>query len=111
MTAKDVKLTEHKSTESETENNEEKIDFQQLFTYIGTEKGHEIISRTLAIFEDIKKAKLDKEEKHLRFATGYQIAIIILIILASSILTYFSKFDSTIGFLFGTLIGYLFGKK
>ena len=90
---------------------EEDLDVGPFFSYLESEKGHEIASRTLKIIEDIKKATLENTYSHASFEKWLQVLIIAMVIAASSVLTYFGKFDSTIGVLFGTLVGYLFGKK
>ncbi len=82
-----------------------------FFEYLKSDKGHEILSRTIKIFEDIKIATLEKSTSHAKFEKWIQGLIVIIVIVATSILTYLGKFDSSIGVLFGTLVGYLFGKK
>lgn len=85
-------------------------------------QGHEIATRVIAIIEEIKKntidihteqSKLDKELEH-RLKARHQWLqgiVFVVAILAVSILTYLGKFDSTLGLLFGTLVGFFFGKK
>ena len=90
---------------------EDEIDIGPLLLYLQSEKGHELASRALAIIEDIKKATIQTTTSHAKFEKWLQSGIIITVVIASSFLTYYGKFDSTIGVLFGTLVGYLFGKK
>ena len=90
---------------------EEEIDVSPFLAYLESDKGHELASRVLKIFEDIKKATLETTTSHAKFEKWLQVLIILIVVIASSILTYLGKFDSTIGVLFGTLVGYLFGKK
>ena len=90
---------------------EEELDVGPFLAYLESDKGHELASRTLKIIEDIKKATLENTSSHAKFEKWLQVIIIVIVIAASSILTYFGKFDSTIGVLFGTSVGYLFGKK
>jgi len=90
---------------------EEEIDIGPFLVYLESEKGHEIASRVLCIFEDIKKAALEKNASHAKFEKWLQVGIVLFVIIASSLLTYAGKFDSTVAVLFGTLVGYLFGKK
>jgi hypothetical protein len=93
------------------EDEEEEIDVGPFLAYLESDKGHELASRTLKIIEDIKKATLEHTSSHAKFEKWLQVLIIAIVVVASSTLTYFGKFDSTVGVLFGTLVGYLFGKK
>ena len=81
-----------------------------FFDYLKSDNGHETISRLIKIVEDLKLDKLKKSKNYVIFERWLQASIILIIILATSILTYADKFDSTIGVLFGTLIGYVYGK-
>lgn len=92
-------------------NDEEEIDVGPFLAYLESDKGHELASRTLKIIEDIKKATLEKTSSHAKFEKWLQVLIIAIVVVSSSVLTYFGKFDSSVGVLFGTLVGYLFGKK
>ncbi|MEW5754867.1 MAG: hypothetical protein AB1810_01045 [Pseudomonadota bacterium] len=93
------------------EHDEEEIDVGPFLAYLESDKGHELASRTLKIIEDIKKATLENNASHAKFEKWLQVGIILTVVLSSTFLTYFGKFDSTVGVLFGTLVGYLFGKK
>jgi hypothetical protein len=95
----------------DTDDEEEEIEFCPFLAYLESERGHELASRLLKIVEDIKKATLENTARHAKFEKWLQVMIILVVVVSSSILTYFGKFDSTIGVLFGTLVGYLFGKK
>lgn len=90
---------------------DDEIDLSPVVEYLSTANGHEIASRILTIFEDVKKSTLERNASHAKFEKWLQVAIIVLVIGASTWLTVIDKFDSTIGVLFGTLVGYLFGKK
>ena len=90
---------------------EEQIEVGPFFAYLESDKGHELASRTLKIIEDVKKATLEKTSSHAQFEKWTQVIIIAMVVIATSTLTYLGKFDSTVGVLFGTLVGYLFGKK
>ena len=94
-----------------TEPDDDEIDTGPFLVYLNSDKGHEIASRALKIIEDIKKATIDTTSSHVKFEKTLQLAMIFAVIISTSVLTYFDKFDSTVGVLFGTLVGYLFGKK
>jgi hypothetical protein len=93
-----------------------------LFEYLKSEKGHELVSRIVAIIEDVKKvtldrgaerAKLDLEfaRQHRRNLLIQQSVIFGMSIVAASLLTYYDKFNSTIGVFFGTLVGYFLARR
>ncbi len=104
-------MTEVNDGSSDKELEHDEIDIGPFLAYLESDKGHELASRTLKIFEDIKKSALENSASHAKFEKWLQVGIVVLVILASSFLTYVGKFDSTVGVLFGTLVGYLFGKK
>ena len=105
-------MSEEKDSDIEGDDEaEEEFDIGPFLYYLESEKGHELASRILAIFEDIKKATLDNTSSHAKFEKWLQAVIIVVVVGDASTLTYFGKFDSTLGVLFGTLVGYLFGKK
>jgi hypothetical protein len=97
-------------------------DVTPFFDYLRSGQGHELASRIVALVEGIKKATLDKNADisikqielariHRRNTQILQGLIIAGVILATSFLVYHGKFDSTVGVLFGTLIGYIFGRR
>lgn len=89
----------------------DEIDIGPFLYYLESDKGHELASRLLAIIEDIKKATIQTSTSHAKFEKWLQAGIVLVVVVAASTLTYVGKFDSTLGVLFGTLVGYLFGKK
>lgn len=101
---------------------EPEADFSAFFDYLKSAQGHEIAKRVLTLFEEIKKntvdrhaeqSRLDKELEH-RLKARHQWLqgiVFVVAILAVSVLTYLGKFDATLGLLFGTLVGFFFGKK
>jgi|SRR5450830_122701 len=97
---------------SDNENEvDENIDFNPFLDYLQTDKGHELASRTIGIVEDVKKAALEKSSSHAIFEKWMQFGVVIVVVLAASILSYFGKFETSVGVLFGTLVGYIFGKR
>ncbi len=90
---------------------EEGVDFSPLFEYLKTEQGHQLASRIVGIVEDVKKATLEKSSTHAIFEKWVQAAVIVVVVVAASVLSYFGKFETSIGVLFGTLVGYIFGKR
>ena len=86
-------------------------DFQPLLNYLQSPQGHEIATRLLSVIEDVKKSTLEKTTSHAAFEKWLQAGIIFVVVIAASILSYLGKFDTSLGVLFGTLVGYIFGKK
>ncbi|MCV2439850.1 hypothetical protein [Paucibacter sp. DJ2R-2] len=86
-------------------------ELQPLLDYLQSPQGHEIAGRLLSVVEDIKKSTLDKTTNHAAFEKWLQALIIFIVVSASSVLSYLGKFDTSLGVLFGTLVGYIFGKK
>ncbi len=86
-------------------------DLQPFLNYLQSQQGHEIASRVLKIFEDVKKATLEKTTSHAAFEKWLQAVIVVVVVGAASTLSYLGKFDTSLGVLLGTLVGYIFGKK
>lgn len=82
-----------------------------FFEYLKTPHGHEVATRVLNIFDDLKKAALNHTASQVKLERLLQIVIVIMVVLAASTLAVMDKFNATVGVLFGTLIGYIFGKK
>ncbi|WP_338092247.1 hypothetical protein [Leptospira levettii] len=101
---------------------EEELAQIEFMDYLMSEPGHEIVKRIISLIEDIKKSTLDKNveltkinvtnnHKQRTFLIIQQTIVIVLVVIASIYLAVNDKFNPTIGILFGTLIGYFFGKK
>lgn len=95
---------------------------EMFFDYLKSDQGKELAGRIVTLFEEIKKATLDKNariaEKNVdnihSFNTRFQIIqaiVYIVVILASGTLAYLDKFSPAVGLLFGTIIGYFFGRR
>ncbi|MCW7471852.1 hypothetical protein [Leptospira kanakyensis] len=104
------------------ENFEEEQYPSEIIEYIMSEPGHEIIKRIITLIEDIKKSTLDKNveltkinvtnnHKQRAYLIIQQTIVFVVIVIASIYLAVMDKFSPTIGVLFGTVIGYFFGKK
>lgn len=89
----------------------DEIDLAPLLAYLRSPQGHEIATRLLTVVEDVKKSTLEKTTSHAAFEKWLQAGIIMVVVVASSLLSYLGKFDTSLGVLFGTLVGYIFGKK
>ncbi|MBA7673511.1 hypothetical protein ES703_81709 [subsurface metagenome] len=71
--------------------------------FLETETGRQIANEVVKFLNSYQKKSAKLE--------WAKIVIIALIIVATGLLTYFDKFDASLGVLLGTLAGYLFGKK
>lgn len=71
--------------------------------FMETEAGKQIANEVVKFLNSYQKKSAKLE--------WAKILIIALIISATGLLTYFDKFDASLGVLLGTLAGYLFGKK
>jgi hypothetical protein len=99
-----TEIVEHEAGEIGT-------DLQPVLNYLQSPQGHQIVSRVLTIIEDLKKATLEKTTSHAAFEKWLQASIIVVVTIATSLLSYFGKFEASHGVLFGTLVGYIFGRR
>lgn len=86
-------------------------DLEPFLKYLDGERGHEIASRLIAVIEAVKHATLDKSATNARVEKYIQATLILAVIVATSILVAIGRFEASVGVLFGTLVGYAFGKK
>ena len=117
------KLDERKTIcPTETEDEDFVDEGPNFFEYLQSKEGHKLASRVVTLIEDIKKVTLDRNAElsklqmeatkdHRKNTMIFQGMIIIAVIGATVALVLSGKFDSTVGVLFGTLIGYIFGKR
>ncbi|MBI3596055.1 MAG: hypothetical protein HY203_02750 [Nitrospirae bacterium] len=98
-------------TDEPIDDNEEDVYPYSVFEYLDTEKGHQVATRVLDIIDEVKKATIAQKASYARLEKWLQIGIIGVVIVASTVLTLYDKFSPTIGMLFGTLLGYVFGKR
>lgn len=93
------------------EQGEEEADFSPFFDYLQSPQGHEVVTRVLTMVDDIKKATITHSASGVKLEKWLQVGILIVVVIASTALAVMGKFDATIGVLFGTLVGYVFGKR
>lgn len=95
---------------------------EPFWDYLHSPNGHEVFTRIIALIEDIKKSTLDKntELSKITIANNHrqiwilfvvQGCVFISVVIAASLLAYFDKLTPALSILFGTLVGYFFGKK
>ncbi|HKC64865.1 MAG TPA: hypothetical protein VKB86_14580 [Pyrinomonadaceae bacterium] len=125
----ELEQPENQETEEQTEDYIEPSASVLLYNYLQSEQGHEIASAIVKLVEGIKKSTLDKSAEQAKIDGELaklreeylhkvrqrllllQIIVFIISIIATSILTYFGKFEPAIAVFFGTLVGYFFGRK
>lgn len=96
---------------NENKEEDEELDFTSFWEYLKTPQGHEVASRVVGIFDDIKKLSLSRTSSHRSLETVAKYIIIGLVVIAVAGLSYLEKLDPTTGMLFGTIVGYFFGRK
>jgi response regulator of citrate/malate metabolism len=94
-----------------SEKNETSADLTQLLNYLQTENGSKLANRLVDIFAESKHTVVTSSWSQARWEKWLQGGVIFLVVVATATLTYFDKFDTSVGVLFGTLVGYVFGKK
>lgn len=88
-----------------------KGDLEPFLAYLSSDRGHEIASGLMKVIEGVKHSTLDKSAVNVRVEKYIQALVILAVVVATSVLVYFGKFEASVGVLFGTLVGYAFGKK
>lgn len=89
----------------------QRSDLEPMLVYLQTIQGHEIASRLIAVIEGIKHSTIDKSTANARIEKYVQLAVILAVVVSTSLLVATGKFEASVGVLFGTLVGYVFGKK
>ena len=102
----EAKVKVGKPTE-ETTNDLKAAQGTTLFDFLTTPEGREFGKHCLTHMTQY----LSNAGHNQRTELWVRAIVILAIILVVAALTYFGKFDSSIGVLMGTLVGYIFGKK
>jgi hypothetical protein len=135
MMTEDDETSTGQATEEELDEDqsgEEQVDPSAsvlIHNYLLSEKGNEIAQLVLDLFKGIKRSTLDRNveqdkvtaeqnrlqlellHKHYGRVLTLQTLVFALAIIAATFLTYVGKFESPVAILFGTLVGYFFGRK
>lgn len=90
---------------------DDEMDSSPFFEYLQSPQGHEIVCKVVSIVDDFKKAALRHNSGQVRLDQILQVTIVIAVVVAASALAILDKFSTAVGILFGTLVGYVFGKK
>lgn len=93
------------------EEQEEELDLSPFWAYMQTEQGHRIAEKLIELFEAGKKSSLLNSGKLAKLDKYLQFFVILAVIVAVTALTYVDKFTPSLGVLFGSLVGYIYGRK
>lgn len=94
--------------EPKTNQSPEETSFKLLaFNYIKSQEFQRIVHELISAYTEKNKIEGIKSSRDKKL----QFVIVTSVIIASSVLSYFGKFDTSLGVVFGTLVGYIFGKK
>jgi hypothetical protein len=115
-------MTKNNHVERQSDKEEIEPEPFPLLEYLKSPQGHELASRIVTLIEEIKKVTLDKGAEQTKLSIELtnryrrnliilQGAVFVIAILSASILSYYDKFNTALGILFGTLVGYFFGRE
>jgi hypothetical protein len=91
-----------------TENDLNKIGYfrNPLLDFLKTESGSKCADGVVNLINSLSQ----KGHATHKWDTVSKVVCIIFVVIATSVLLYFDKFEPSVGILFGTIVGYLFGK-
>ena len=90
---------------------DDSIDFTSFWEYVQSEKGHEVVQRIVGMIDDVKKATLAHHGSYAKLDKVLQYVLVIGVVVASAWLSVVDKFSTPVGVMFGTLVGYAFGRR
>ena len=93
------------------EGQEEELDFSPFWGYLQTEQGHKIVEKLIDYLDMGKRSTLLNSGQIARLDKLLQAIVVLSVVIAVSALTYLEKFTPSLGVLFGTLVGYIYGRK
>ena len=93
--------------EEKQEEVEKKNEWSPIVDYLKSAGGHEVISSLVGVFAAAKKS----DAKHKTYLYVLQGFVFATSIIAASLLTYYDKFNPPMALLFGTMVGYFFGRR
>jgi hypothetical protein len=83
----------------------------RFIEYLQTPQGDGRLGQAIEIYKESSLRNLDATKSNIIFVRLTQAILLLVVIIAASILAYCDKFNPTISLLFGTVVGYFFGKK
>ncbi|GAB5562816.1 MAG: hypothetical protein SynsKO_44630 [Synoicihabitans sp.] len=90
---------------------EEEIDLTPFLAYLQSEKGHELAARIVSLIEDTKRVTIDKTYSNAKFNRWMEAGVIVVVIIATVLLSFYDKLNPTVGVVLGSVVGYFFGKN
>lgn len=94
-----------------TENSQNSKASSPIFDFLSTPQGTEIAQQLINTVQGLKQQGSKAEIAMVKFEKIITCILVIAVITAVTALTYFSKFTPSIGVLFGSLVGYIYGKR
>ncbi|CCN82022.1 hypothetical protein VIBNISFn27_600001 [Vibrio nigripulchritudo SFn27] len=90
------------------------VEYQQhspWLDFLASENGSKIANQTIEAFQGLQAEGSKAQLAISKFDKAVTCVLVVVVIIAVTGLTYFDKFTPSIGVLFGSLVGYIYGKK
>lgn len=101
-------------TTSENGNEQTESHIQQsspVLDFLSTTNGSQIATQMISAFQGLQHEGSKTQLAISKFEKLVTCVLVVVVIAAVTTLTYFDKFTPSIGVLFGSLVGYIYGKK
>jgi hypothetical protein len=82
-----------------------------VLDFLSTTNGSQIATQMISAFQSLQQEGGKTQLAINKFEKLITCVLVVVIITAVTALTYFDKFTPSIGVLFGSLVGYIYGKK
>ncbi len=82
-----------------------------VLDFLATTNGSQIATQMISVFQSLQQDGSKTQLAINKFEKLITCILVVVIIGAVTALTYFDKFTPSIGVLFGSLVGYIYGKK
>lgn len=93
---------------------EQNMQYQQqspLLDFLASTNGAQIANQMIDAFKGLQVEGNKAQVAISKFDKLMTCVLVIIVVIAVTCLTYFDKFTPSIGVLFGSLVGYIYGKK
>jgi len=115
MSVVDTKLIENNVETEEVEdqviNESAKSAESPILDFLATANGSQIATQMITAFQSLKQDGANAHIAISKFEKLITCTLVVVVIIAVTALTYADKFTPSIGVLFGSLVGYIYGKK
>lgn len=108
-----MSIEEEMESDSESENFDsfQESGWIRFIEYLQTPQGDGRLGQAIEIYKGSLASKHAANKADIILVRSIQAILLILVIVAATVLAYYDKFNPTISLLFGTVVGYFFGKK